>query len=326
MFVEGGAERAYELRDHNTIGRDPHCTLALADPRVSRWHCEVFARAGAFVLRDLRSRHGVHLHGAPLRADVMLAHGDAFRVGDTLLRYVDPLRQAFDDTGSASRPGGLLELRQGNAEALAAFERSARTGASARAALVEAFASEELTPPPVPDSIVPRLREVGRCFFATHPQQGPPYHFAWWVLRPAPHENWLVVGHSGHGSNSYAWFYDLHCGLLRVTVEVPWGGVYTDPETWRRCIAETYSLLGEIVRVADEARALEAVPDGTTLSIRVSYVMAQSDWRVQSLESPHGAAADGPSGEGAPMAVLSAALEWLHARVREGPSGRRPLA
>lgn len=313
LFAEGGAERAYELRDHNTIGRDPHSTLVLGDSRVSRRHCEVFARAGAFVLRDLRSRHGVHLHGAPLRADAMLADGDAFQVGDTVLRYVDPQRQAFDDAGFASRPGGLLELRQNNAEALAAFERSARTGDAARAALVAAFAAEDLTPPPVPDAIAPRLRELGRCFFATHPQQGPPYHVAWWVLRPAPHEDWLVVGHHGHGSNSYAWFYDLHDGLLRVTVEIPWGGVYTDPETWRRCFAETYTLLGEIVRAADDARALEVVPAGTTVSINVSYVMAQSAWRVRSLETPHGPAADGPSGEGRPMDVLSAALEWLRA-------------
>jgi hypothetical protein len=70
------------------IGRDPACTLALIDPRVSRRHLEI-VRAGTLLrFRDLGSSNGTQLNGLPATSGE-LGLGDVLQIGDSVL-VVEP--------------------------------------------------------------------------------------------------------------------------------------------------------------------------------------------------------------------------------------------
>src|ERR1041384_92625 len=61
------------------IGADPKADLVIADPAMSKFHCEIRIADGAAVVRDLGSRNGtlvdrVAVLGAPLRDEIGRAH------------------------------------------------------------------------------------------------------------------------------------------------------------------------------------------------------------------------------------------------------------
>ncbi len=87
-----------------TIGRGPENHLVLRDPAVSWKHAIVEVvrakdgRLGGIRVRDLGSKHGTEVNGAPIRKEAFLVRGDQLGVGDTLMRLEmhDPVEQAFD--------------------------------------------------------------------------------------------------------------------------------------------------------------------------------------------------------------------------------------
>jgi hypothetical protein len=64
-----------------TIGRATGCSLTIDDPLVSREHAEIAVDENGATVRDLASRNGTRLNGAPLEGAVRLRHGDRLRVG-----------------------------------------------------------------------------------------------------------------------------------------------------------------------------------------------------------------------------------------------------
>ncbi len=69
-----------------TLGRDHGNAIHLRDLAVSRHHCTIEARDGRFLLRDLDSRHGTFVNGAPVR-ERDLEHGDLITVGGSLFLF-----------------------------------------------------------------------------------------------------------------------------------------------------------------------------------------------------------------------------------------------
>ena len=89
--VHPGPPEVWTLEGRTVLGREPGPGgLALADGRTSRQHAELsFVPAyGVYRLRDLGSRNGTRLNGAPCEDD-LLRHGAVIRLGDTLLVYAD---------------------------------------------------------------------------------------------------------------------------------------------------------------------------------------------------------------------------------------------
>jgi two-component system cell cycle response regulator len=88
-----------------TVGRGPENTLVLRDPAVSWKHAVVepakldAAGARGIRVRDLGSKHGTEVNGAPIGKEAYLQRGDQLEIGDTLLRLEmhDPVEQAFDN-------------------------------------------------------------------------------------------------------------------------------------------------------------------------------------------------------------------------------------
>ena len=103
LRIVGGTNQGdvFELREEeeSILGRDESCPLSLEDPKVSRRHCLVSWRDGAWWLEDLGSSNGTWLNGERVR-DGMLAPGDVLKVGDTIFEMVGGERE----TGAASPP------------------------------------------------------------------------------------------------------------------------------------------------------------------------------------------------------------------------------
>ena len=77
-----------------TVGRGRRAALQLADPSASRIHLRLqLDEAGASV-EDLGSRNALRVNGGRARGRRRLRSGDELEVGETLLRYVDPLEPA----------------------------------------------------------------------------------------------------------------------------------------------------------------------------------------------------------------------------------------
>ncbi|HEY2292055.1 MAG TPA: sigma 54-interacting transcriptional regulator [Thermoanaerobaculia bacterium] len=69
-----------------TLGRDHGNAVHLRDLAVSRHHCAIETKDGRLVLRDLESRHGTFVNGAPAR-ERELEHGDLITVGGSLFLF-----------------------------------------------------------------------------------------------------------------------------------------------------------------------------------------------------------------------------------------------
>jgi serine/threonine protein kinase len=92
------------------LGRSKATQTRLADPRVSRVHCEVHVDGDRVAVHDFDSIGGTFVNGQRV-ASQDLAPGDVIRIGDTELRYdadtpAAPPAAAPQDVFFAARPGG----------------------------------------------------------------------------------------------------------------------------------------------------------------------------------------------------------------------------
>jgi len=76
-----------------TIGREPSNRVCITDPHVSGEHAVLEVKGDQAVLRDLKSRSGTHVNGAPITCAV-LHPGDEIRVGAVTLVFETNLRAA----------------------------------------------------------------------------------------------------------------------------------------------------------------------------------------------------------------------------------------
>lgn len=76
------------LPERLVIGRGEDCELTLANPRISRRHCEIFRCRNTFWIVDLGSTNGTMLNGRRLSDAAVLREGDLLHLGGELLAYV----------------------------------------------------------------------------------------------------------------------------------------------------------------------------------------------------------------------------------------------
>src|SRR5688572_29438579 len=85
--VVDGADAGKRAELHGgtlTIGTDPSNQLALADPKVSRFHCRITAEDHGLLLTDRSSANGTLVNGLRAR-EVYLADGARIELGDSAL-------------------------------------------------------------------------------------------------------------------------------------------------------------------------------------------------------------------------------------------------
>jgi hypothetical protein len=95
--------------DRLRIGRSDECGLVLDDASVSRLHAELAFEDGAWRLRDLGSKNGVHVDGMPVR-DITLPENCWLRLGDVHCEFAQ-----FDDARAAAMRGREHERRERSA-------------------------------------------------------------------------------------------------------------------------------------------------------------------------------------------------------------------
>jgi predicted component of type VI protein secretion system len=124
--------KAYTLAKRTvTIGRDAASIIHLRDPSVSRFHADVRAEAGQYVLYSMGSA-GTRINGHRVSTPQVLEEGDRLAIGDTELRFsrgalapgTDITEGAADvDVAQARRPTTTL----GTIEDFTAIPASRRT-------------------------------------------------------------------------------------------------------------------------------------------------------------------------------------------------------
>lgn len=96
--------REFELPPGATkIGRGEDNDVVIADPSISRNHCEIHVASGAAVLRDLDSANGTYINGEPI-LEIRLQSGMKIRIGTVECAIGGP--EAFPAGGLA--PGGSI--------------------------------------------------------------------------------------------------------------------------------------------------------------------------------------------------------------------------
>ena len=89
IVIRGGTHRFHELvGGRASVGALPESDVPLeGDPAISRRHCELVRKEGAWVVRDRGSRTGTYLNDVRLSADARLEWGDRLRVGQSVLVF-----------------------------------------------------------------------------------------------------------------------------------------------------------------------------------------------------------------------------------------------
>jgi pSer/pThr/pTyr-binding forkhead associated (FHA) protein len=80
-------KKGYTLRRRVVqIGREIGCSIVLKDPTISRFHADVRAEGGQFVLYAMGSS-GTKVNGEPAVAPRLLREGDQIMMGDTTFTF-----------------------------------------------------------------------------------------------------------------------------------------------------------------------------------------------------------------------------------------------
>ena len=86
-----------------SLGRGRGNRLTVEDPSLSRQHCSVEFRGGAFRLADLDSHNGTFVNGLPVH-DHLLRDGDEIKAGHSVFHFLTP-----DSTMQAALPSVRFE-------------------------------------------------------------------------------------------------------------------------------------------------------------------------------------------------------------------------
>lgn len=99
--VKNGRVKEVELSKRRfTIGKSDFNDLVLPRDGVSREHCVLIQRDDGYELRDLGSRTGTRMAGAPIEADEPLDDGARFEVGGSRSCSAPPASAAPGSTWS----------------------------------------------------------------------------------------------------------------------------------------------------------------------------------------------------------------------------------
>ena len=83
---EGG--RTISLRDDLTaFGRESTCQIQLDDEKLSRKHCRIERKKGAYVLVDLSSKNGTYVNDVAVFPSKVLRDGDEIKLGDVRMVF-----------------------------------------------------------------------------------------------------------------------------------------------------------------------------------------------------------------------------------------------
>ena len=143
------------------------------------------------------------------------------------------------------------------------------------------FEGERLSFPPVPAQLAASLQQQGPGWFATRPLASTPYdfdHFLAEVEKQPGLPDYAVVGFDGHGINSWAVHFYLVSKGIALFIQLPWGGVYLEPEPARAEIAELFEWAETLQSRLRLAESAGKIPAGMRLQVAASS-FGHAGWR-----------------------------------------------
>jgi hypothetical protein len=152
---------------------------------------------------------------------------------------------------------------------------------SAASAAQSLFEKENLPFPPVPAHLAASLQQVQPAMFATRSLPSTLYDLRYYLGEVAEQPDlpdYAALGFDGHGTNSWAAHYYVITGKLALFFQLPWGGVYLDPDPARAEITELFrraAALQDKMRQVDQAGK---IPAGLRLQVSASP-FSHSGWR-----------------------------------------------
>lgn len=75
------------LKETTVLGREKGCDIVVTDNNASRKHCEVHGLGGGYVIKDLHSKNGTCVNGAPV-SSWTLKDGDLISIGSSVFKYI----------------------------------------------------------------------------------------------------------------------------------------------------------------------------------------------------------------------------------------------
>ena len=169
------------------------------------------------------------------------------------------------------------------------------------------FAGEGLPFPPIPSELAPRLQRLGPWTFGTRPDAPSLYDLAAYVaeLELGPVADYVMAGHAGHGTNSWALHYYLVRGPLALLLQTAWGGIYTDNDAAARLMADRFAQAQALITGSAATQAAGRLALPARLAVVVSDFYG-SRWAVLPAPGPAASAAWQPADD--PLAEAGA---WL---------------
>ena len=173
------------------------------------------------------------------------------------------------------------------------------------------FRESGLAFPTIPDELAARVKEQGEWLFSTRQIKMSPYNLGHYVREAdVTHvEDYALLGHAGHGMNSYALHYYIVYGTLRMFLQLSWGGAYMDGKAATVAIRDCFSLADKIVPATQTLAGLRA-EDRLTI---VGSDFSGSYWLPPGKRRQGGRV----DSEG-PAEVLVEVLRWLSS-IQPGP-------
>ncbi|MCK5673461.1 MAG: hypothetical protein KAH95_08795, partial [Spirochaetales bacterium] len=183
----------------------------------------------------------------------------------------------------------------------------------------ELFTKAGLKFPKIPEELSVRLKEKGKWLFSTKEIDKSPYNLQHYTAEAdkSQMDNYAILAHSGHGSNSYAIQYYLVYGMLEMFLHIGWGGIYMNPEKTAATIESCFSLSDKIIQKVQVSNNLKS---GTKIRI-VGTDFYKSYWTVSGTDGQK-MKADSKD----PIGVLTAALNWLQEGISENIEYNKPPA
>lgn len=81
LLESGGERREIKVAGSITVGRSQTAGVYLDDKTLSREHTKFYIENGKFFVRDLESKNGTFLNGAPIKNTQPLKPGDKIKIG-----------------------------------------------------------------------------------------------------------------------------------------------------------------------------------------------------------------------------------------------------
>jgi len=147
------------------------------------------------------------------------------------------------------------------------------------------FTQEGIPFPFIPPEMRPDFAKLSEWVYGTRPVAPWLYEIRKFVQGAGtePVADYLLLGHAGHGIQSYAMHYYLVRGPLALFLQIGWGGAYLDKGKAARNMAARFAQAEELIQAVEVAQRQDRFRPGERLIISASDFYGSSWTRIDGV-------------------------------------------